>query len=166
MKLNNLSLAMLASTSFITFMIAIALLEPLANKAKAQFSGGAENEIQTPGVDLYLDPSRTWIITIAGMTITGIVAPVIVGQFKSRADRSDKNLSYAWDAARDNQDKLIDSKNDSINRLTEEISRLRLTIDNLEVKNDLLHEKLVKTEAELIHNTKKCVPEKVFTAEN
>lgn len=92
------------------------------------------------------DTNRQWLITLTGMIITGVAAPVLINQFKSKDERDSQNLNYAWDAARENQKQLVAAKDESISRLKEELDAARKAIEKLEERCDDLHERIIRSE--------------------
>ena len=145
------TLILLASTGALIALLV--LTEPAGMpSADASFSGEADTEVDYPQ---YTGDNRQWIVSLAGMAIVTIAAPVLIQQFKASADRSGKNLSYAWEAARLTQEQLITSKNETIERLIKELEQAREAIAVLDERNDQLHERMLRAELQLVETIKR-----------
>lgn len=72
-----------------------------------------------------------WAATIGIALISFCLGPVAISFAKSKSELNDKNLSYAWDAARITQQQLIESKDSTILGMREEITRLQTQVERL-----------------------------------
>jgi len=149
----RLALTFIGASSLLLAMFLLA--GPVSTPTADAFSGQAETEVDLPNLVSYSGDSRQWIVTITGMVIASIAAPVIVGQFKSRAERSEQDLGYAWVAARRAQEQLIEAKDSTIGRLAEELRQARKSIEVLDQRNDQLHERMLKAELQLVETIKR-----------
>lgn len=103
------------------------------------FTGNADIEVESrtlseAGPDAWL--------TFAGLLVTGMLGPIMVSLFKSRGERSEKNLNYAWENARDTQKMLVEAKDKNIAALMTDLENSRATIERLRAQVDKVQEDL------------------------